>query len=211
MEIDWHGLLLFSLASLALVLMPGPNTLYVMSRGLAQGRRAALFSAWGASMGQLLYAVTAALGLVVVLQQSATAYSAIKVLGAIYLIYMGMKAMRSQSMLPDAVSRTVPASAVKLFSQGFITAALNPKTAIFFVSFLPQFVDAASSTAAQMMLLYGFVYFLLGLTVLVGYAQASAGMRHWLAAKPVVQQYVRWLTGSLFIGLGVKLLAPEQR
>lgn len=211
MSIDLHGLLLFTIASFVLVVMPGPNTLYVITHGITQGKRAALISAFGASMGQLLYAVSTALGLVVILQQSATAYSMIKLCGALYIVYIGIKTIRSHGSMIDQPELPQEECARNLFVKGFATAALNPKTAIFFVSFLPQFVDAGSESAALMMLMYGFIYFLLGLSVLIFYAQTSAFVRHRLVAKPVLERYFRWITGTLFVGLGVKLLVPEHR
>ncbi len=211
MNIDLHGLLLFTIASFILVIMPGPNTLYVITRGVTQGRRAALISAFGASLGQLLYAISTALGLVVILQQSAAAYSIIKIIGALYILYIGVKTIRSNENIVDHTELPKEELTRNLFLKGFITAALNPKTAIFFVSFLPQFVDASSESAALMMLMYGFIYFLLGLLVLVFYARASGLVRHWLVAKPVLEQYFRWITGTIFIGLGVKLMAPENK
>lgn len=211
MNIDLHGLLLFTIASFVLVIMPGPNTLYVITRGVTQGKRAALISAFGASLGQLLYAVSTALGLVVILQQSATAYSIIKIVGALYILYIGVKTIRSNENIVDHTELPKEELARNLFLKGFITAALNPKTAIFFVSFLPQFVDASSESAALMMLMYGFIYFLLGLLVLVFYARASGFVRHWLVAKPVLERYFRWITGTIFIGLGLKLMVPENK
>ncbi len=98
-----------------------------------------------------------------------------------------------------------------LFIKGFVTAALNPKTVIFSVSFLPQFVDAGSGSAALTMLMYGFIYFLLGLVVLVFCARTSGFVRHWFVAKPVLERYFRWITGTIFVGLGLKLMVPENK
>lgn len=211
MNIDLHGLLLFTIASFVLVIMPGPNTLYVITRGITQGKRAALISAFGASLGQLLYAVFTALGLVVILQQSANAYSMIKIFGALYLLYIGIQTIRKNDNIVDNIEMPKEELTRNLFIKGFFTAALNPKTAIFFVSFLPQFVDARSESPALTMLVYGFIYFLLGLLVLVSYARASGFVRQRLEAKPVLEQYFRWITGTIFVGLGLKLIVPENK
>jgi len=209
--IDNQILILFSTASLALVLMPGPNTLYVMTRGITQGRKAAMISALGASSGDLLYALFAALGLVIILQQSATLYGIIKACGAIYLLFIGIQTIRNKETIAKDVEHAEAEAASSLFIKGFLTSALNPKTAIFFVSFLPQFIDAKSNSAAATMLLYGFIFFLLGLMALILYAQASSFLRQWLTSRQKVEQYFRWIIGSIFVGLGIRLILPEQR
>ncbi len=211
MIINLHSLVFFSIASLAMVLMPGPNTLYVMTRGITQGRKAALISALGASSGDLLYALFAALGLVVILQQSATIYGIIKICGALYMLFIGIQTIRSKKPIAENSEPLQEEPAKKLFVKGFFTSALNPKTAIFFMSFFPQFIDANSEFAAFTMLLYGFIFFLLGLVVLIFYAQASNSVRQWLVSKQELEQYFRWITGTIFVGLGIKLIVPEHR
>lgn len=211
MIINLHSLALFIIASLALVLMPGPNTLYVMTRGITQGRKAALVSAFGASSGDFLYALFAALGLAFILQKSAMIYGIIKICGAFYMLIIGVQLIKSQETVIKDVESIRRESTKNLFIKGFFTSALNPKTAIFFMSFFPQFIDANSEFASFTMLLYGFIFFLLGLIVLVFYAQASSFVRQWLMSKQKVEQYFRCVTGSLFIGLGIKLLVPDHR
>lgn len=211
MSIDWQSLALFMTASLVLVLMPGPNTLYVMTRGVTQGRKAALISALGASSGDFVYVLFAALGLVVILQQSAALYGMIKICGALYMVLIGIQSFGGKTKLAAAVEPLQAESSGGLFAKGFLIAILNPKTAIFFVGFLPQFVDAGSEFAAVAMLLYGMVFFLLGLAALILYAQAAGFVRQRLAAKQRWEQYCRRVMGTLFIGLGIRLLAPEQR
>lgn len=211
MSINLHSLAFFIIASLALVLMPGPNTLYVMTRGITQGRKAALISALGASSGDLLYALFAALGLVVILQQSAMLYGIIKFCGALYMLFIGIQTISSKQSIAGNVEPMKQEPTKKLFIKGFLTSALNPKTAVFFVSFFPQFIDADSEFAAFTMLLYGFIFFLLGLVVLISCAQASSFVRQWLVSKQEWEQYFRWATGTLFVGLGIKLIAPEHR
>ncbi len=211
MNINLDSLAIFIAASLVLVLMPGPNTLYVMTRGITQGRRAALISAFGASSGDLLYALSAALGLAFILQQSVILYSIIKICGALYMLFIGIQLMQNNKTVIGDIEPAKQEECKNLFVKGFLTSALNPKTAIFFVSFFPQFIDANSEFAAFTMLLYGFTFFLLGLIVLILYAQASSFVRQWLMSKQKVEQYFRWLTGGLFIGLGIKLMIPDSR
>ncbi|MDF2875817.1 MAG: leuE, partial [Sporomusa sp.] len=206
MVINLHNLVFFIIASLALVLMPGPNTLYVMTRGIAQGRRAALISAFGASSGDFLYALFAALGLVVILQQSATLYGIIKICGALYMLFIGIQTISSKKSITGNIELMKEEPTKNLFIKGFLTSALNPKTAIFFMSFFPQFIDANSELAAITMFLYGFIFFVLGLVVLILYAQASSFVRQWLVSKQELEQYFRWVTGTIFVGLGIKLI-----
>lgn len=211
MSIDLHNLMLFVMASFVLVIMPGPNTLYVITCGITQGKKAALISACGASLGDLLYAVAAAFGLVIILQTSATAYGVIKICGALYMLYTGVQTIRRNDNVVENIEAHEDKSNRALFGKGFLTAALNPKTAIFFVSFFPQFIDANNEFAAFTMLLYGIIFFLLGLIVLVTYAQASSLVRQWLIVKQELYRYFRWLTGTIFVGIGIKLIVPDHR
>ncbi|CQR73594.1 Leucine efflux protein [Sporomusa ovata DSM 2662] len=211
MNIDLHSLLVFVMASFVLVVMPGPNTLYVITRGITQGKKAAMISACGASIGDLLYAIAAVLGLTVILQTSATAYGVVKICGALYMFYTGVQIIRKNDKVVDSSELQVDKTNRDLFVKGFLTAALNPKTAIFFVSFFPQFIDSSSDCAAYTMLLYGVIFFILGLIVLSIYAQASSLIRQWLIVKQNVYQYFRWLTGTIFVGIGIKLIVADQR
>lgn len=211
MSINLHNLVFFIITSLALVLMPGPNTLYVLTRGITQGRKAAIISAVGASSGDLLYALFASLGLVIILQQSATLYGIIKIFGALYMLVIGIQTIRSKDSITEDLNPMKAESITKLFIKGFFTSALNPKTAIFFMSFFPQFIDAESEGAAFAMFLYGFIFFVLGLVVLISYAQMSNIVRRWLVSKQAIEQYLRWVTGTIFVGLGIKLIVPEHK
>ncbi|WP_093796139.1 LysE family translocator [Sporomusa acidovorans] len=210
-NIHLHNVMYFTVTSLALVLMPGPNTLYVLSRGITQGRKAAVISAFGASTGDLLYALFAALGLVVVLQQSAMLYDVIKTCGAAYLLLIGIQTIKSKGSLTENVELTKETTITKMFMKGFLTSALNPKTALFFMSFLPQFIDVNSEAAGVTMLAYGFIFFVLGLIVLISYALLSSVVRQWLVSKQRLEQYFRWVTGTIFVALGIRMMMPEQR
>jgi threonine/homoserine/homoserine lactone efflux protein len=182
-----------------------------MTRGITQGRKAAFTSALGASSGDLLYALFAALGLVIILQQSAMIYGLIKICGAFYMLFIGIQTIRSKKSITENIEPIKEESTKSLFIKGFFTSALNPKTAIFFMSFFPQFIDANSDFAAFTMLLYGFIFFVLGLLALILYAQASSFIRQWFMSKQELEQYFRWVTGTIFVGLGIKLIVPEQR
>lgn len=210
MAIDSTNLRLFIFASLALIIMPGPNTLYVITRGITQGRKAAFISALGASSGDLLYAVSTALGLVIILQRSAALYGIIKICGALYLMYIGIKNIISEKKtLQRITGLSKQESCGRLYSKGFLIAALNPKTAIFFASFLPQFVNAGSEYAAYSMLSHGIIFFLMGLAVLACYAQTSCLIGDWIIKNEKSERRFRLFTGSIFLGLGIKLIMQE--
>lgn len=203
--------MLFILASFALIIIPGPNTLYVMTRGITQGRKAAFISALGASSGDLLYAIFTALGLVIILHQSATIYGMIKTCGALYLIYIGIRTIFSKKGMVGESRKVKEDTGGKLYIMGFLTAALNPKTAIFFASFLPQFVDANNEYAAFTMFVHGLIFFSIGLLVLSIYAQTSSFLGQWIVKRQKVEQVFKWLSGSIFCGLGIRMILAEHR
>ncbi len=192
----------FALASVLLILLPGPNLIYIVTRGIAQGRRAAVMSALGVEVGTLVHIVGAALGVSVILARSATAFTTVKLVGAAYLIYLGIKALRGEGeirvgepLAPAAVPPRV------LFGRGVLVSILNPKVAIFFLAFFPQFIDAEHSAFFQILAL-GLVFFVLALALDVTYALMAGRIGGWLRARPRVLRHQRVVAGSIYIGLG---------
>ena len=203
--LDLTHLSLFIVASLALIVTPGPDVLYVVTRGIAQGRRAGLVSAAGIISGLLVHTALAALGLAVLLQTSALAFMVVKYAGACYLIYLGIKAFRSEEGFAlDEAPKQARGRAV--FLQGMLTNVLNPKVALFFLAFLPQFVRPGSSNPAVEIVALGALFAVLSVPFLgaVGYSAGRVG--GWLQRKPQVASKLRWLTGSVFLVLGVRLV-----
>jgi threonine/homoserine/homoserine lactone efflux protein len=201
---------LFVAASWALILAPGPDMLYVITRGIAHGRRAGILSAVGVICGILVHTTAVALGLALVLQASATAFLVVKVAGVLYLLYLGLKALRDKS----AFELSQPASNVTshmLFWQGVLSNVLNPKIAIFFLAFLPQFVDQGSGNVAPQLVMLGLTFALFGLCflVVVGYFAGAIGA--WLTRRPQYTNLLRWLTGGVLIGLGLRLALTDRR
>ena len=202
------SIFLFLAASTLLVLTPGPDMLNVLIRALGQGRRAGLVTAAGVSAGILVHTAGAALGLAAVLAASASAFTLIKLLGAAYLIVTGLRAVfgRQERLKLSGDTRTV--SMKSLFSKGFLINVLNPKVALFFLAFLPQFVSSPERTGPEM-LLFGLLYALLTLICmsLIGWGAATARQavlgRSWVAA--VLQRG----SGLLFLGFGVRLAISE--
>ena len=199
------NVILFLTASLALIVAPGPDNILVLTRGIAQGRGAALVSAAGASLGLVFHSVFAAAGLSALLQQSATAFSVVKYAGAAYLIYLGIKTLLSRESFVVS-GEAAPTRLRNIFFQGVASNVLNPKVALFFLAFLPQFVTPSASVAPQLLVL-GLTFALLTWTIfsVLGYFSGRLGRR------PKFADALRWLTGSVLIGLGLRLAIPERR
>ncbi len=203
------NLILFLTASLALIIAPGPDNILVLTRGIAQGRGAALVSAAGASLGLVVHSVFAAVGLSALLQQSGTTFLVVKYAGAVYLIYFGIKTLLSRDSFV-VFGEAVPARLGSVFFQGIASNVLNPKVALFFLAFLPQFANPADG-AAQQLLVLGLTFALLTWMTfsVLGYFSGSLG--DWLRSRPSFADGLRWLTGSVLICLGLRLALPERR
>ena len=202
--------LFFLGVSWALIIAPGPDMLYVITRGIAHGRRAGILSAIGVVCGILVHTTAAAFGLTLVLQTSALAFLLVKYIGAGYLIYLGIKAWRDKSTF-DLQTPTPLVTSGALFWQGVLSNIFNPKIAIFFLAFLPQFVDQGSSYVTWQMLFLGVTFACFGLCFLlvVGYSSGTIG--RWLTRRPQYTQSLQRLAGGILIGLGIRLALTEQR
>lgn len=202
--------LLFVGVSWALILAPGPDMLYVITRGVTHGRIAGMLSAVGVVCGILIHTTAAAFGLTLILQTSALAFQLVKYLGAIYLIYLGIKAWRDQTRfsLKTSISNT---SHRRIFWQGVLSNVLNPKIAIFFLAFLPQFVDKGGSQIALQMVILGLTFACFGLAFLlvVGYSSGTIGS--WLSRQPRYAQLLQRLAGGILLSLGIRLAFAERQ
>jgi threonine/homoserine/homoserine lactone efflux protein len=204
--IQWD---LFMTASLALACTPGPDMIYVVSRALAQGRVAGLISAAGLSLGLAAHTLFAAFGVTVLLQTSALAFTALKVLGACYLLWMGVQLWRAAPSI-DIHAAADRLDARGLFLQGALSALLNPKLALFFLAFLPQFVPAGSASPALDTVVLGLAFSVVGIGV-----QAAAG---WVAGSlsQVLRRNQRAVTtafrfsGAMMLILGLRLLVAPR-
>ena len=193
---------LFLLAALGLLLIPGPAVLYIVTRSIAQGRRAGLASVLGIELAGLIHAAAAALGLSALLLTSALAFSVVKYVGAAYLIYMGVRTLLTRQE-HHAASVSTPKSLFELFTQGFLVNLLNPKTALFFYAFLPQFVNPARGAVVGQILLLGALFVLLASCTDSLYALLSSTLGQWLTHNVGFQRIQRYVTGSIYIILGV--------
>ena len=202
--------LLFIGVSWALILAPGPDMFYVISRGIAHGRRAGILSATGVVCGILVHTTAAALGLTLLLQTSALAFLVVKYIGAAYLIFLGVKAWLEKSTL-NLQSSAPAVKSSALFWQGVLSNVLNPKIAIFFLAFLPQFVEKGSGYVAWQMIFLGVMFACFGLCFLlvVGYSSGTIG--RWLTQRPQYTQSLQRLAGGILIGLGIRLAFTEHK
>jgi len=201
---------LFVVASWALILAPGPDMLYVLSRGVGQGRQAGILSALGVVCGLLVHTTTAASGLAFVLRTAPTLFLAVRYGGALYLIYLGVRIVRDKSRLSLVTTRS-PASGRALFGQGVLSNVLNPKIAVFFVAFLPQFVDRNQGHAALQIALLGLTFALFTLCFLVALGYVAGSIGRWLTRRQRYAAALRWLSGGVLVGLGVRLALPARR
>lgn len=201
---------LFIGISWALIIAPGPDMFYVITRGMAHGRRAGIVSAIGVVCGILVHTTAAALGLTLILQTSAAAFLFVKYIGAAYLLYLGIKAWRDKSTF----SLQSPAPVIDsraLFWQGVLSNVLNPKIAIFFLAFLPQFVDKRSDHITLQMFILGLTFAFFGLCFLLVVGYSSGVIGGWLTRQPQYAQFFQRLAGGILIALGIRLALTERQ
>jgi threonine/homoserine/homoserine lactone efflux protein len=208
--IDPAKFALFITVSWALIIAPGPDMLYVITRGMAHGRRAGMLSALGVICGILVHTIAAALGLTLIFQTSALAFLAVKYLGAAYLIYLGIKSWRERNGFALQISSS-PVSSGQLFWQGVLSNVLNPKIAIFFLAFLPQFVDKSSSQMTLQLIVLGLTFAFLGLLFLIVVGYSSGTIGSWITRRPHYAQFLGRLSGGILVALGVRLALTERQ
>ncbi len=193
---------IFLLAGLGILLIPGPSVLYVVTRSAAQGRRAGLASVLGIESATFVHTLAAALGLSAILLTSALAFNVVKYLGAAYLILLGLRTLLSKKKHQDVLVEP-PRSLSQLFGQGFLVNLLNPKTALFFYAFLPQFVDPSRGAVVGQILLLGVLFALMATCTDSLYALLGSAVGRWLNKSRLVQRWQRYITGCIYILLGV--------
>jgi threonine/homoserine/homoserine lactone efflux protein len=198
----WTTFSLFLLAVLGVLFIPGPAVLYVMTRSVDHGRRAGAISALGIGAADLIHTTAAAFGLSALLLTSALAFSVVKYLGAAYLIYLGVRTLVRRDA-SHHTSRAEPKTHLRMFFQGMTVELLNPKTALFFFAFLPQFVDPARGTVTLQFLLFGSLYVVLGLCSLSLYGLLAGTLATLLKGSARFQRIQRYVTGSIYIALGL--------
>ena len=209
-----QSLLLFMTAALALNVTPGPDMLYVIARSTGDGLRAGIASALGIGAGTLVHIAALALGLSALLRAYPLAYDVIRWAGALYLVWLGIRAIYGAREPVSAVERP-PASLSRIFLQGAITNVLNPKVALFFLAFLPQFVDPARGNPVFQIVMLGLLFNLSGTLVNIGVALAAGRATSWVRSRdtqnPAVVVVLRCVTGVIFMALGARLALASDR
>jgi threonine/homoserine/homoserine lactone efflux protein len=199
---SWPLFSAFLAASFVLAVTPGPGVFYIVTRSLMQGRSAGLASVAGVALGNLGNAVGACVGLAALFAISSIAFTAVKYAGAAYLIYLGWQALRAPAAAGESAPVVAPASKSRIFRDGFLVALLNPKTAIFFAAFLPQFIDATTSPMMQSIVLAAVFVGIAAATDSL-YALTAGVMAPVLSRARGARAAGRYLTGGAFIGLGL--------
>ncbi|MFB4303485.1 LysE family translocator [Actinomadura sp. NTSP31] len=192
--------LLFLLAALTLVAIPGPNHLYITARSIGEGRRAGVASALGVESGMLVHIAAAAAGLSALVAASATAFGVLRYAGAAYLVFLAYRTLRARGDHDAPLLRPRPLRRVYL--DGVLVNVLNPKVVLFFLAFLPQFVDPRAGAVPLQIVVMGLVTALIGLTADLVYAFAAGSLGGWLRARPGFRRRQRYATGLVYLGLG---------
>jgi threonine/homoserine/homoserine lactone efflux protein len=196
------SLLLFVSAAVVMLVIPGPAVLYIVGRSVGQGRSAGLVSALGVGVGTLVHTTAATVGLSALLVSSALAFGVVKYLGAAYLVYLGIQRIRrKESFAPTEAVVHVPLR--RVFVQGIVVNVLNPKAALFFFAFLPQFVDASRGHVAGQILFLGVLFAVLGITSDSVWAMLSGTVAHRLRGNSRWVRTERYVSGGMLISLGV--------
>jgi threonine/homoserine/homoserine lactone efflux protein len=210
--IPLDSLALFSLACVLLVLTPGPNLLYLISRTLCQGRTAGLISLAGTSTGFLFYAVGAAVGITAVFVAIPVLYDVLRYAGAAYLLWLAWDSVRPHGNGGLFARRDLPALApATLFRTGILTSILNPKVALFYLALFPQFVDPARGSVLAQSLMLAAIQIVIDATGDLLFVLAAARAADWLATRPGWLAVERWVLGGVFGAIAVKLVLDSRR
>jgi threonine/homoserine/homoserine lactone efflux protein len=198
-------LFLFILSALVLLLTPGPAVLYIVTRSVDQGRRAGMASVLGVELGNSVHVVAATLGLSAILLTSALAFNVVKYVGAAYLIYLGVRTLLRPAALPatEEAESPTPKNLGRTFRQGVVVATLNPKTALFFLAYLPQFVDVSKGHVSQQFFLLGFLFVAMAVITDSIYALLSGTAGSLLKRSVWFGRFRRYVAGTIYIGLGL--------
>ena len=201
----------FALIALGLVLTPGPNMIYLLSRSIAQGRVAGLISLGGVALGFIFYMLCAAFGITALLFAIPYAYDTLRLAGAAYLLWLAWQTLKPGGQSPFKVQSLPHDGPVRLFAMGFLTNLLNPKIAMLYLSLLPQFIDPAAGSVLAQSLVLGFTQIAVSVTVNAIIALAAGSIAACLASRPFWLLVQRWLMGTALAGLAVRMALDERR
>jgi len=207
--IDTSNFTLFVVTSIAVILMPGPAMLFVISNGLTRGPGSSISAALGTTTGVFFHMFCAAFGLAVILQTSAIAFTLVKVAGAIYLVVLAIKTLMSKDPLIHQLEAQTK-SGNSIFWQGIFINILNPKLSIFFLAFLPQFIDPTLSSATSQTLVLGMIFIAMTVCIFIGYGMFASLLRRKVLNSPKILRVIRWCFASAFMALGIRLALSEK-
>jgi len=201
----------FGLIALGMVLTPGPNMIYLISRSLSQGPAAGLISLGGVALGFVFYILCAAFGITALVFAVPYAYDTLRICGALYLLWLAWQALRPGGRSPFQVRRLAPDGPRKLFMMGLMTNLLNPKVAVLYLSLLPQFVDPQLGSVFTQLLALGGVQITISVVVNALIALMAGSVATFLAGRPLWMLVQRWLMGTVLVGLALRMATEAQR
>lgn len=208
---DLNYWLVFFSAAIALNISPGPDLIYILSRTIAQGTKVGLASAAGVCTGAFVHVLASAFGLSAILATSATAFAVVKYVGAAYLLYLGIKALRSRGNTFDlAIPEKTVLSPWQAFCQGVWVDVLNPKVAIFFMAFLPQFIRQDYGNTSLQLVSLGFLVIVVAIVIEVFFVLAAARTTHFFRRNLMASVWLDRVLGTILVSLGIKLALTEQ-
>ncbi|WP_024337149.1 LysE family translocator [Bradyrhizobium japonicum] len=205
------ALLGFALVSLGLVLTPGPNMIYLISRSITQGAAAGIVSLGGVALGFVFYMLCAAFGITALLLAIPFAYDALRFAGAAYLLWLAWQAVKPGGRSPFQVRKLAVDSPRKLFAMGFVTNLLNPKIAMLYLALLPQFIDPSAGSVLAQSLVLGAIQIAISVSVNAMIALAAGSIALFLATRPSWMLVQRWLMGTVLAGLAVRMAVEAKK
>lgn len=208
---SFENWLAFGLLSLGMVLTPGPNMVYLISRSICQGRTAGLISLGGIALGFVFYMMFAALGITAIVMAVPYAYDALRIGGALYLVYLAWQAVKPGGRSPFEVKNLPQDGPKKLFLMGFLTNLLNPKIAVMYLSLLPQFISPEHGSVLSQSLVLGFTQIVISVSVNATIAILAGSIAVFLSDRPMWMLIQRWLMGTILAGLAIRMLTEARK
>ena len=205
------SLLGFALVSLGMVLTPGPNMIYLISRSIAQGRRAGLISLGGVALGFVFYMLCAAFGITALLFAVPYAYDALRFGGALYLLWLSWQVLKPNGRSPFRVRELAVDGPRKLFAMGFVTNLLNPKIAMLYLALLPQFIDPAQGSVLLQSIVFGTIQIVISVSVNAIIAVTAGSITGFLSTRPMWLKAQRWLMGTVLAGFALRMAFEAKR
>ncbi|RBQ27285.1 LysE family translocator [Arcobacter sp. CECT 9188] len=203
--------LLFFLVSIPLLFTPGPDIIYIVTRGVIQGKKSSFIALFGVCIGHFCHVIFAVLGLSALIYSSELLFNIIKYLGAIYLIYLGIQALRSKGQFELSTNNSKMLNSYKIFASGILTSLINPKSFLFYFTFLPQFINVTNENIHLSLLILGSIFLLLCIFVYSIFAIFSSLIGNKLSNSQKTMNSIKNITGTIFITLGIRLVMPEQK